>query len=116
VHLNIKATERQNLMRQLMNDGDGELCEVLKQTIPMGIAYHHSGLTADERRVIEEAYSEGILCLLTCTSTLSAGVNLPAKRSVYGTPKREANNRSRTPLFAQNGQDTYNPDPRIAEY
>jgi replicative superfamily II helicase len=54
--------------------------DTLKQSIPYGIAFHHSGLTIEEKSLIEEGYRKKILFILAATSTLAAGVNLPAKR------------------------------------
>lgn len=81
-----KKKEKAALYRALVGAGNGSLCPVLRKILPFGMAYHHSGLTADEKNLLQEAYQASTLCCLCCTSTLAAGVNLPAKRVILRSP------------------------------
>uniref|UniRef100_A0A674A3K6 Helicase, POLQ like n=1 Tax=Salmo trutta TaxID=8032 RepID=A0A674A3K6_SALTR len=81
-----KQAEKAVLLGELRSSGNGSLCPVLKKTGQAIRHYHHSGLTSEERKLVEEAYSAGVLCLLICTSTLAAGINLPARRVILRSP------------------------------
>ena len=50
----------------------------LFECMACGIAFHHAGLDLDTRMLIEDMFRERKLNVLVSTSTLSAGVNLPA--------------------------------------
>lgn len=48
--------------------------------------FMRAGLTFDERDVLEGAFRQGMVRVLAATSTLSSGVNLPARRVIIRTP------------------------------
>jgi len=54
----------------------------LEVTIPVGVAFHHAGLTTEERELVANAYDAGVLKVCVATCSLAAGINLPARRVI----------------------------------
>ncbi|SSD60839.1 related to ATP-dependent DNA helicase MER3 [Saccharomycodes ludwigii] len=50
----------------------------LKEFLSRGVAFHHAGLSFDDRQIIEKLFIGGQVNVLCSTSTLAVGINLPA--------------------------------------
>ena len=62
----------QEVLEQLRRTPVG-LDSALAKTVPQAVAFHHAGLTFDERDIIEGAFRSGAVRVLVATSTLSSG-------------------------------------------
>ncbi len=63
-------------------------CRRLARIIENGAAFHHAGLVAKQRKLVEDAFRSGQLKVLAATSTLAYGMNLPAYRVAIKDTKR----------------------------
>lgn len=54
----------------------------LRSCVKKGVAFHHAGLTNEQRRFVESNFKKGKIKCIVATPTLAAGINLPARRVI----------------------------------
>ena len=57
-------------------------CERLSNCLKKGIAFHHAGLVAKQRELIEDNFRNGTIKIICATPTLAFGLDLPAFRAI----------------------------------
>ncbi len=71
----------EELVTQLgeVSDAATRFTKKLASMLLSGVAFHHAGLSLDNRELVERAFTRGDLKAIVSTPTLAQGVNLPAK-------------------------------------
>jgi helicase len=68
--------------------GDTAMEEKLKHCVQNSVAFHHAGLSSDDRKLVEAGFRENCIKVIVATPTLASGLNLPARRVIIRDYKR----------------------------
>jgi helicase len=78
--------DERTALRELADDlrdvSDTETSDDLAACVADGAAFHHAGLDAEHRSLVEAAFRDRLVKVVCATPTLAAGVNTPARRVV----------------------------------
>lgn len=93
---------KEALMKVATRIGGGrstpETSKTLARLVSMGVAFHHAGLSNQERSSIEDCFKKTHLKVIVATPTLAAGVNLPARRVIIRDYRRYESGRGSYPI------------------
>ncbi len=63
-------------------------CETIAALIKRGVCFHNAGLLQKQREIVEGLFKESYLKFISATTTLAAGINMPAFRVIIHSPYR----------------------------
>ncbi|QCC54193.1 ATP-dependent DNA helicase [Natronorubrum bangense] len=79
---NDERAELTELAEKIREDSDTETSTDLADCVEQGAAFHHAGLSSTQRTLVEDAFRDRLLKVISATPTLAAGVNTPARRVI----------------------------------
>ncbi|MHC3436859.1 ATP-dependent DNA helicase [Natrialbaceae archaeon A-gly3] len=77
-----KRRDLASLAEEIREVSDTETSEDLADCVEEGAAFHHAGLASEHRSLVEDAFRDRLLKVISATPTLAAGVNTPARRVI----------------------------------
>ncbi len=61
---------------------------LIKETLSMGIGFHHAGLLPIIKEIVETLFGEGLIKVLYTTETFAVGINMPAKTVCFASLRK----------------------------
>jgi helicase len=77
-----ERAELADVAAEIRDVSDTDTSDDLADAVEKGAAFHHAGLSAGHRSLVEDAFRERLLRVISATPTLAAGVNTPSRRVV----------------------------------
>lgn len=69
----------------------------LHHCLSKGVGYHHAGLRSSARNLVEEMFREGLIRIISSTTTLASGMDLPARTVILSDIRRPSDYRELLP-------------------
>ncbi|WP_327050668.1 ATP-dependent DNA helicase [Halomicrococcus gelatinilyticus] len=74
--------ELADVAAEIRDVSDTETSDDLADAVADGAAFHHAGLASEHRSLVEEAFRDRLVKVISATPTLAAGVNTPSRRVI----------------------------------
>jgi superfamily II RNA helicase len=80
-------------VRKMLADAPSEIgklksTRLIKETLAMGIGFHHAGLLPIIKEIVENLFGEGLIKVLYTTETFAVGINMPAKTVCFASLRK----------------------------
>ncbi|WP_158058513.1 ATP-dependent DNA helicase [Halorussus halophilus] len=77
-----ERTKLRDIAAEIRDASDTQTSDDLADAVAKGAAFHHAGLASEHRALVEDAFRDRLVKVISATPTLAAGVNTPSRRVI----------------------------------